>query len=149
MKVQYCYEFAYFCATILKYMCRFLQLPLKSRHRIVSTMKLFTFTTTLCHSSHPVSSVQFSHSVVSKSVTPWTVEHQAFLSFIISQSLLKLMSFELVVPFNHLNLCCPFLLLPSVLPSIRIFSNESVLLIKGPKYWSFSSASVLPMTIQH
>ena len=144
MKVQYCYEFAYFCATILKYMCRFLQLPLKSRHRIVSTMKLFSFTTTLCHSSHPVSSVQFSHSVVSKSVTPWTVEHQAFLSFIISQSLLKLMSFELVMPSNHL----PLLPLPSIFPSIWVLSNDLVLHSRWPSIGVSASVSVLPVNIQ-
>ena len=71
-------------------------------------------------------------------VTPWTAAHQATLSFTISQSLLKLMSIELVMPSNHLTLCWPLLLLPSVLPSIRVFSTESVLHIKWPKYWSFS-----------
>ena len=70
-------------------------------------------------------------------VTPWTAACQASLSFTISQSFLKLMSFELVMPSNHLILCCP-LLLPSVFPIIRVFSNESVLCIKWPKYWSFS-----------
>ena len=68
--------------------------------------------------------------------TPWTAARQAFLS--ISQSLLKLMSIELVMPSNHLILCRPLLLLPSTFPSIRFFSNESVLSIKWPKYWSFS-----------
>ena len=71
-------------------------------------------------------------------VTPWTAECQASLSFAISQSLLKLMSIELEMPSNHLVLCCPFLLLPSIFPSIRVFSNESVLHITWPKYWSFS-----------
>ena len=71
--------------------------------------------------------------------TPWTAAHQASLSFTISQSLLKLMSIETVMPSNHLILCHPLLLLPSVFPSIRVFfSNESVLHIKWPKYWSFS-----------
>ena len=70
--------------------------------------------------------------------TPWTAPHQASLSFTISQSLLKLMSIKLVMPFNHLILCCPLLLLPSIFPSIRVFFNESALLIRCPKYWSFS-----------
>ena len=64
------------------------------------------------------------------------------------QSLLKLMSITLVMPSNHLNLCHPLLLPPSVFPSIRVFSNESVLHIRGPKYCSFTSVSVLPMNIQ-
>ena len=69
--------------------------------------------------------------------TPWTATHQASL-FTNSQSLLKLMSIESVLPSNQLILCCPLLLLPSILPSIRVFSNESALHIKRPKYWSFS-----------
>ena len=70
--------------------------------------------------------------------TPWTVARQASLSFIISWSLLKFMSIELVMPSNHLIICCHLLLLPSIFPSIRVFSNESVLCIRWPKYWSFS-----------
>ena len=85
-----------------------------------------------------VSSVQFSHSVVSGHVTLWTAAHQASLSFTISWSLLKLMSIESVMPSNHLILCHPLFLLPSIFPSIRVFSNESVLHIRWPKYWSFS-----------
>ena len=85
-----------------------------------------------------VSSVQFRHSVVSSSVTPWTAARQASLSFTISQSLLKLMSIESVMPSNHLILCYPLLLLFSIFPSIRVFSSESVLHIRWPKYWSFS-----------
>ena len=69
--------------------------------------------------------------------TPWTAAHQASLSITNSWSLLKLMSIESVMPSNHLILCCP-LLLPSIFPSIRVFSNESVLHIRWPKYWSFS-----------
>ena len=69
--------------------------------------------------------------------TPWTAAHQASLSFTISRSLLKLMSFELVIPSNHLILCHP-LLLPSVFPSIRVFSDELALCIRWPKCWSFS-----------
>ena len=70
--------------------------------------------------------------------TPWTAEHQASLSFTISQSLLKLMSIESVMPSNHLILCHPLLLLPSIFPSIKVFSNESALCIRWPKCWSFS-----------
>ena len=70
--------------------------------------------------------------------TPWTAACQASLSIINSQSLLKLMSIMSVMPSNHLTLCYPLLLLPSIFPSFRVFSNESVLCIKWPKYWSFS-----------
>ena len=70
--------------------------------------------------------------------TPWTEAHQASLSIINSRSLLKLMSIELVMPSNHLILCPPLRLLPSILPRIRGFSNESVLCIMWPKDWSFS-----------
>jgi len=71
-------------------------------------------------------------------VTPCTAAHQASLSITNSQSLLKLMSIESVMSSNHLILCCPLLILPSIFPSIRVFSNESVLRIRWPKYWSFS-----------
>ena len=71
-------------------------------------------------------------------VTPWTAARQASLSITNSQSLLKLMFIEPVMPSNHLILCCPLLLLPSIFPSIRVFSNESALRIRWPKYWSFS-----------
>ena len=70
--------------------------------------------------------------------TPWTSARQASLSITNSQNLLKLMSITLVMPSNHLILCRPLLLLPSVFPSIRVFSNESALHIRWPKYWSFS-----------
>ena len=69
---------------------------------------------------------------------PWTVTRQASLSITNSQSLLTLMSTESVMPSNHLIFCCPLLLLPSIFPSIRVFSNESALRIRWPKYWSFS-----------
>ena len=71
-------------------------------------------------------------------VTPQTAAHQTSLSITNSQSLLKLMSIESMMPSNHLILCHPLLLLPSIFPSIRVFSNESVLHIRWPKYWSFS-----------
>ena len=83
-----------------------------------------------------MSSVQFSH--VQLFVTPWTAACQASLSIANSQSLLKLISIKQVMPSNHLILCHPLLLLPSILPSIRVFSNESVLHIRWPEYWSFS-----------
>ena len=70
--------------------------------------------------------------------TPWTVALQASLSITNSQSLLRLLSIEVVMPSNHLILCRPLLLLPSIFPSIRVFSNESALRMRGPKYWSFS-----------
>ena len=71
-------------------------------------------------------------------MTPWTAAPQASLSITNSQSLLKLMPIELVIPSNHLILCCPLLLPPSIIPSIRVFSHESVLQIRWQKYWSFS-----------
>ena len=84
------------------------------------------------------SSVQFSHSVMSDSETSWTAAHQASLSIINSQSFLKFMSIESVMPTNHLILCHPLLFLPSIFSSIMVFSNESVLRIRWPKYWSLS-----------
>ena len=83
------------------------------------------------------SSVQ-SFSRVQLFATPWTVARQASLSITNSRNLLRFMSIELVMPSNHLILCHPLLLLPSIFPSIRVFSNESVLRIRWPKYWSFS-----------
>ena len=80
----------------------------------------------------------FSHSLIQLFVTPWTAGCQASLSFTISWSLLKLMSIESVMLSNHLILCHFLLLLNSTLPSIRDFSNELVLCIRWPKYWSFS-----------
>ena len=71
-------------------------------------------------------------------VTPWTAARQASLFFTNTRGLLKLMSIELVMPSNYLVLCYPFLLLLSIFPSIRVFSNESALHIRWPKYWSFS-----------
>ena len=83
------------------------------------------------------SSVQ-SLSHVQLFATSWTAARQASLSIANSRSLFKLMSIESVLPSNHLILCHPLLLLPSIFPSIRVFSNESVLLIRWPKYWNFS-----------
>ena len=101
----------------------------------------------LCHSPPPNtyrhSSVQFSRSVVSDSATPWIAARQASLSITISQSSLKLTSIESVMPSSHLILCHSLLLLPPVLPSIRVFSNESTLRVRWPKYRSFSF-SIIP-----
>ena len=91
----------------------------------------------LCGEGRWFSSVQ-SLSRVLLFETPWTAAHQASLSIINSQSLLKLMSIESVIPSNHLIIRHPLLLLPSIFPSIRVFSNESALRIRWPKYWSFS-----------
>ena len=87
---------------------------------------------------HSACSLQFSCSVLSNSATPWTAARQASLSITNSQSLLKLMFIESVMPSNHLILCRPLLLSPPIFPSIRVFSNESVLHIRWAKYWSFS-----------
>ena len=88
---------------------------------------------------HSMSLWLFRQSGMSDSLrTPWTAAHQSSLSSTISQSLLKLMSIESVMPSNHLILSWPLLLLPSVFPSIRVFSSESALHLRWPKYWSFS-----------
>ena len=84
------------------------------------------------------SSVQFNRSVVSDSATPWTTARQASLSIINYGSLPKPISIDSVMPSNHLILCYPLLLLPSIFPSIRVFSKESALRMQWPKYWSFS-----------
>ena len=93
--------------------------------------------TKICECSFQFSSVQ-SLSHVWLFVTPWTAARQASLSITNSWSLLKLKSIESVMPSNHLILYCPLLLLPSIFPSFRVFSNESALHIRWPKYWSFS-----------
>ena len=80
----------------------------------------------------------FSCSVMSDAATPWIVAWQASLSFTISQSLLRLMSIESVMPSNHLILCRPILLLPSIFPSVGVFSNESALHVRWPEHWSFN-----------
>ena len=90
----------------------------------------------------------FSHSVVSDSATSWTAAWKSSLSFTTSQSLLKLMSIELVMPSNHLILCHPLLQLPSMCLTIRVFSNESALHIGGESTGASASATVLPMNIQ-
>ena len=95
-----------------------------------------------CRSTTEQTSVQLisvqSLGCVQLFATRWTAAHQTSLSITNSRSLLKLMSIELVMPSNHLILCHPFLLLPSIFPNIRVFSNESALRIRWPKYWSFS-----------
>ena len=87
---------------------------------------------------HIICSIQLNLSVVSDPVTPWTAACQDSLFVTNPQCFLKLMSINLAKPSNHLILCCPLLLLPSIFPIFRDFSNESVLLIIWPKYWSFS-----------
>ena len=96
---------------------------------------------------HYISSVQ-SLSHVQLFGTPWTAAHQASLFITNSWSLPKLMFIESVMPSNHHSLCCPLLLLPSIFPSIRVFSNESALTIRWPKYWSFSFNISPSMNIQ-
>ena len=90
-----------------------------------------------------ISSVQFSHSVVSDSATPWIAARQVSLSITNSRSSLGLTSIESVIPSSHLILCHPLLLLSPIPPSIRVFSNESTLHMRRPKYWSFSF-SIIP-----
>ena len=80
--------------------------------------------------------------------TPWTAALQASLSITNTQSLLKYMSIETVMPSNHIILCHPLLLPPSIFPSIKVFSNESVHHIRWPKYWCFSFSIILPLNIQ-
>ena len=91
----------------------------------------------------PISESVQSLSCVWLFATPWTAACQASLSITNSWSLLKLTSIELVMPSNHLILCCPLLLPPSIFPSVRVFSNESFLHIRWPKYWSFS-VNIIP-----
>ena len=99
-------------------------------------LKISALKFSLEHVEAWLSSVQFSR--VGLFDTPRTAAHQASLSITNSWSLPKLMSIEFVMPSNHLILCCPLLLLPSIFPNIRVFSNESDLRIRWPKYWSFS-----------
>ena len=99
----------------------------------------------ITHSLHHVSFIVIDNHIIVQLLSPiqlfatsWTAAHQSSLSITISWSLLKLMSIESMMPSNYLILCCPLLLSPSIFPSIRVFSSESVLCIKWPKYWSFS-----------
>ena len=105
------------------------------------------FSSTTIQKQKHISSVQ-SLSWVWLFATPWIAACQASLSITISRSSLRLTSIESVMPSKHLILCHPLLLLPSIIPSIRVFSNESLLDIRWPKYWSFSFSIVLPMNIQ-
>ena len=99
---------------------------------------IFTWGTDIFLKIYLTCSIQFSHSVVFHSATPWTAARQASLSIANSRSLLKLLSIKSLMPSSHLILCRPLLLLPSIFPIIRIFSRELVLCIRWPKYWSFS-----------
>ena len=87
---------------------------------------------------------QFSRSVVSDSATPWTAARQASLSITNFRTLLRLMSIHSVMPSNHLILCRPLLILPSIFPSIRVFSNELVICIRWPKYWRLHNSNDMP-----
>ena len=107
-------------------------------HALIMKKRQYACCMVAHHNQYDCFTVQFSRSVVSNSVTLWTAAHQASLSITNSQSLLKLMSIKSVIPSNHLILCRPLLLLPSIFPSMRVFSNESVLCTRWPKYWSFS-----------
>ena len=100
----------------------------------LATTSLFS----MCMSLFLFCSVQFSCSVMSDSAAPSTAARQASLSITNFQNLLKLMSIKSVMPYNHLILCCLLLHLPSIFPSISVFSNESVLCIRWPKFWHFS-----------
>ena len=102
-----------------------------SANRFIDTISLYSIY------MHSVQSIQLL-SCVQLFVAPWTVAHQPSLSITNCQNLPKPMSIELVMPSNHLILCRPLLLLPSIFPSIRVLSNESALHIRWPKYWSFS-----------
>ena len=118
--------------------------------RFLDTVQLFPYQLKFCvlfvFQSKRTKSDQISRSVVSDSLRPYGLKHARL--FTISQSLLKFMSVESVMPSNQLVLCHPLFLLPSIFPSIRVFSNESALCIRWPKYWHLASASVLPMNIQ-
>ena len=124
----------------LQYSCLENSMDRRTRHTTVhGTLKSWTQLRdwAYTHSHHQFSSVH-SLSCVWLFATPWTAAHQASLSTTNSQSLLTLMSIELVMPSNHLILCHPLLLPPLIFPSIRVFYSESVLCIRWPKYWSFS-----------
>ena len=122
-----------------KRMLMFPSMPYHTREIIFKLAYAFSLTNRkqMDSSIFQFSSVQ-SLSHVQLFVTPWTAAHRASLSITNSQSLPKLMSIESVMPSNHLILCCPLLLLPSIFPSIRVFSNESALHIRWPRDWSFS-----------
>ena len=115
-----------------------LQIPYTDERNIrKGIMKTHLITKSCNHPNYQFSSVQLL-SRVWFFVTPWTAACQTSLSITNSRSSPKLMSIKSMMPSNHLILCCPLLLLPSIFPSNRIFSNESVLLMRWPKYWSFS-----------
>ena len=115
---------------------------------ILKTIPLFTSLSLLCFFFHCcVLLLLFSYHAT-EHATPWTTALQASLSFTSSQSLLKLMSVESVMLSNHLILCRPLLLLPSIFPSIKVFSNKSSLRIRWPKYWSLGF-SISPSNIQY
>ena len=144
----------FLCGCCFRFCSLYLHHPLPALHQLlkpwssfqstISCTKPFTILQSMLFSAFllfvflSVQLVWVSRSVVSDSETPWTAACQASLSITNSQSPHKLMSIESVMPSNHLILCHPLPLLPSIFPSIRVFSNESALLIRWPKYWSFS-----------
>ena len=124
----------------LNYICLYLYLsiPIFTKHNIWHCVnQIRRWNCLLTDLNNKFSSIQ-SLSCVRLFATPWTTARQASLSITISRSLPKLMSIESVMPSDRLILCCPLLLLPSIFPNIRVFSNESALCIRWPKYWSFS-----------
>ena len=140
----YIYIYFFFSRTLSKFVTRFCSSPLcfsllgtiSFLRYLLSFLSFFLFFLSHFVFLETFRSVQ-SLSCVQLFATPWTAAHQASLSITNSRSLLKLMSIESVMPSNHLILCRPLLLLPSVFPSIRVFSSESALHKRWPKYWSF------------
>ena len=125
----------------------------QDKHLILSFLQRMV----LCHLSHPLAHLWFHpplwdspghREIVPPSSTPWIAARQASLAITNTRCLLKFMPIESVMPSSHLILCHLLLLLPPIPPSIRVFSNESALRIRRPKYWSSASASVLPMNTQ-
>ena len=128
----------FFFQRVLMTLGKFLGNNVKWKKNDTNTINIYRFTHTQL----------FSHSVMFDSATPWSAAHQASLSFTISGSLLKLMSIETVMPSNHLILCRSHLLLPSIFPSIRVFSNNQLFASGGQSIGASASASVLPVNIQ-
>ena len=117
-------------------------------HALILKKRQYACCMVAYHNQYDCFTVQFSLSVVSSSATLWPVARQASLSTTNSQSLLKLMCIKSVIPSNHLILCRPLLLLPSIFPNIRVVYKESALHIRWPEYWASVLASVLSMNIQ-
>ena len=134
-KGKFCY-FHFLVKSMLKKIKRYMYFFL-----LITALFQVPWIRIVCWMNEFVIAVAQSRSPVWLFATPWTAAHQACLFFTISWSLFKLMSIESVMPSNHLILCCPLLLLPSIFPSIRVFSNELALCIRWPEYWRFSISS--------